>query len=133
MDERKAETARRLTSKWGQGYWDPAVMSDDYVMEQHGGTMQGAYRGEQGALDYAEGFQDAWVEAAVELDDLFEHDGLIVTLTRLRVRGRSSGIEVEIAGAGVVRFAADGRVNRVDAYTDRDEAMRSVGLESRQS
>jgi hypothetical protein len=131
VDEHKAESARQLTSNWGQGYWDRAVMTEDYVMEQHGGTMQGVYPGERGALDYAEGFKDAWVEATVELDELFEHDGLIVMLTRLRVRGRSSGIEVEIAGAGIVRFAADGRAERVDAYTDRDEAMESVGLASR--
>jgi SnoaL-like domain len=131
VNERKAEKARQLTSNWGQGYWDRAVMTEDYVMEQHGGTMQGVYPGERGALDYAEGFRDAWVEATVGLDELFEHDGLIVMLTRLRVRGRSSGIEVEIAGAGIVRFAADGRAERVDAYTDRDEAMESVGLASR--
>ena len=129
MDERKAEIARLLTTNWGQGYWNPAIMTDDYAMEQHGGTMQGVYRGEQGARDYQEGFVDAWVEARVEIDDLFEHDAAIVTLTRLKVKGRSSGIEVEIAGAGVVRFAGDGRAERVDAYTERDEAMLSVGLE----
>ena len=128
MDQQKAAIARRLTSNWGRGYWDPAVMTEDYVMEQHGGTMQGVYEGEEGIAYYAEGFQEAWIEARVEVDDLFEHDGLIVTLTRLQVRGRSSGIDVEIAGAGVVRFGDDGRARRVDAYTDRDEALASVGL-----
>jgi ketosteroid isomerase-like protein len=128
VDEQKAEIARLLTSNWGQGYWDPAVMTEDYVMEQHGGTMQGAYEGEQGMAYYAEGFKEAWIEARVELDDVFEHDGVIVILTRLQVKGRSSGIAVEIAGAGVVRFAEDGRARRVDAYTDRDEALASVGL-----
>jgi len=103
-------------------------MTKDYVMEQHGGTMEGVYRGEQGARDYREGFQDVWVEASVALDDLFERDGRIVALTRLKVKGRTSGIEVEIAGAGVVSFAEDGRVRRVDAYTDRSAALESVGL-----
>jgi len=128
VDEARAEKARLLTTNWGQGYWDPAVMTDDYVMEQHGGTMEGVYRGEQGARDYREGFQDVWVEASVALDDLFERDGRIVALTRLKVKGRTSGIEVEIAGAGVVSFAEDGRARRVDAYTDRSAALESVGL-----
>jgi hypothetical protein len=128
VDERGAEIFRRLLAGWGQGEWDPLRVSEDYVMEQHGGTMQGVYRGEQGMHDYARGFRDAWSEASVELDDLFEHDGALVAITRLKVRGRSSGIEVEIAGAGVLRLADDGRAARLDAYTDRDEALASVGL-----
>jgi ketosteroid isomerase-like protein len=128
VDPQRGETVRRLLDIWGQGQWDPAIMTDDYAMEQHGGTMQGVYRGEEGMRDYAEGFQDAWAEASVYLDDLFEHDGMMVAMTRLKVRGRSSGIEVEIAGAGVLRFAEDGRARRLDAYTDRDAALESVGL-----
>jgi hypothetical protein len=128
MDESRIEKARLVTTNWGQGYWDPGLMTEDFVMEQHGGTMEGVYAGQQGAQAYREGFEEVWVEASVDVDDLLEQDGRIVALTRLKVKGRGSGIEVEIAGAGVVSFAEDGRVWRIDAYTDRDAALESVGL-----
>jgi ketosteroid isomerase-like protein len=124
----REEIARRLLERWGQPDFGAGLVTDDFVMEQHGGTMQGIYRGAQGMRDYAEGFGEAWVEAHTEIDDLFEHGDAFVTMTRLRVKGRGSGIEVEISGAGIVRFADDGKVTRADAYTDRDEALKSVGL-----
>ena len=128
MDERKAETVRRLLESWGWPDWGPDLVTDDFVMEQHGGTMEGVYSGEPGMREYAKGFGEAWSEAAVEIEELIEHDELVVAMTRLRVRGISSGIEVAIAGAGIVRFAPDGRVSRIDAYTERDAARAALGL-----
>jgi len=83
------ETVRRLLESWGWPAWGPDLVTDDFVMEQHGGTMEGVYSGEPGMREYAKGFGEAWSEATVEIEELIEHDELVVAMTRLRVRGIS--------------------------------------------
>jgi hypothetical protein len=119
----RIEITRRLLAAWGTEDWPWDLMSDNFVLEQHGGNMDGIYPGRDGIEQYAGEFAEAWDEHEVALDEISEREGTVVALTTLRVHGRLSGIDVEIKGGGIVQFDAAGKAARLDAYTDRDEAL----------
>ncbi|MGH2978831.1 MAG: nuclear transport factor 2 family protein [Solirubrobacterales bacterium] len=122
MDD-QIEITRRLLAAWGTEDWPWELMAEDFVLEQHGGTMAGVYPGRDGIEQYAGEFADAWDRHETAVDEITERDDAIVALTTLEVHGRLSGIDIEIRGAGIVRFDAAGKVARLDVYTDRDEGL----------
>jgi SnoaL-like domain len=46
---------------------------------------------------------------------------------RITGRGRASGVPVEVTGASIYTFVA-GKIDRIDIFLDREEALEAVGL-----
>jgi ketosteroid isomerase-like protein len=73
---------------------------------------------------------EAWEERhfdPVELMDAGEH---VIVFLNLDAKGKSSGVPVHIELAHVLTFR-DGKVVRVQAFIDRDQALRAAGMQNR--
>jgi hypothetical protein len=82
-------------------------------------------------LDEVQGFLQAWTSVwddwRLELDELLDAGDKVVTLVRQSGISRSSGVQVEMSFA-MVWALADGRMTRMDMYSDRAIALKAVGL-----
>jgi hypothetical protein len=54
-------------------------------------------------------------------------DTRVLALLRVTATGRASGIPTGVETANVYDFA-EGRISRIDIYTDRSQALEAVGL-----
>jgi ketosteroid isomerase-like protein len=75
----------------------------------------------------------AWEQWRVEAEEYRELDGeRVLALTRLRGRGKTSGMEIgQISARGANVFnVQSGKVTRLVAYNDRDRALADLGLEA---
>src|SRR5436190_11045033 len=82
------------------------------------------YRGRTAIRAFLCSFLESWEEFHQETEDLLPGDGCVLILLRSKVRGKGSGIEVEARYAHLWTMR-QGRGVRVDAYFDRDEALRA--------
>ena len=86
------------------------------------------YRGHDGIRRLAAEISEAWsgrFEDVMEFEDLIDLGDWVVVPWTARLRGRSSGIEVEVNETYAVRVE-DGRIVRVDEYRTSDEAVDAV-------
>jgi hypothetical protein len=122
---------------FGRGDWElnTAVMHPtDYVFKGGGlaDLIPGAdaeARGPEGYLRTHQAFLEAWADAEVHLDGVFQApDGRTVGLPRFVVRGDSSGMEIEHTLADVHTWRDGWLVEQV-YWFDRDEGLRSAGID----
>jgi ketosteroid isomerase-like protein len=106
---------------WVEGFHDDC----DFVPRR--APIQGAYRGHdalRGFLaDTAENF-DLFHPAYDHARDLGDR---VLAIGTLRVRGKESGVEVEVPSALVVTYRG-GKVVRFEDFGDKREALEAVGL-----
>jgi ketosteroid isomerase-like protein len=92
--------------------------------------LQGMYHGLDGVTEFWRRWLEAW--ETMEWDDPPElidaGDHVVQWVTRQKMRGRGSGIELETPPFGFVYTFRDGKVVRVTHYTDKREALEAVGL-----
>jgi uncharacterized protein len=105
-----------------------AVCAPDVELVPLSSLLTGeTYRGHQGVRDYLDAISEDWSQRVVELDRLIEAGDEVVLRGRFQARGRSSGVDVDAPAAWVVTLR-DGRVVRLRAYTDPQDALEAVGL-----
>jgi len=103
-----------------------AVLDVDAEWCEHSDLPEaGLYRGRDSIRVFLLSFLESWDEFHQETEDLLDGDGCVLILLRSRVRGKGSGINVEARYAHLWTMR-DGRGVRVDAYSDRDEALRAL-------
>ena len=116
FNERDVETFMALTTPDFE--WFPAM---DRLLER------GSYRGREGIEAYFEVVSDTWEEFQVVPDGFRDLGDRVLVLGRAEGRGRSSGVRVDTPLGTVVEFR-DGKMSRIRAYLDHDEASRAAGL-----
>jgi ketosteroid isomerase-like protein len=84
------------------------------------------YRGHEGVKRWFESFYEAVDEVRIEPEEFIDAGGQVVVPVRLAVRGHDSGIEVAQRLVQVWTLR-DGLAVRMDAYADKDAALRAVG------
>jgi ketosteroid isomerase-like protein len=85
--------------------------------------------GRDGLRRLAAEISEAWTgrfDDVMELEDFIDLGDWVVVPWTARLKGRSSGIEVEVSETYAVRVE-DGLIMRVDEYRTRDEAIEAVG------
>jgi ketosteroid isomerase-like protein len=87
------------------------------------------FRGREGLRRWIASTDEVWGEWRCETERLLATDDRVVAFVRLSARGSASGVPLDrdLAHVWTVR---DGRLTRCEAYLDRSEALRAVGLES---
>jgi ketosteroid isomerase-like protein len=86
------------------------------------------YRGRDDLMSFAAEISEAWAD---RFDDVMVFEGFIdlgdwvVVPWTARLRGRSSGIPVDVSETYAVRVE-DGRIVRVDEYRTKEEAIEAV-------
>lgn len=86
------------------------------------------YHGLDGARQILAGWLGSWSDHDLEIEELVDagEQGVVAT-AHLTARGSESGVDVDVRLYVRFRFR-DGRVVYVFEHTDRDEALKAVGL-----
>ena len=117
-ERERAQTAERFLRSLLDGAPETTLIAPSFEYEQHFGFTAGLYVGEKGLERWIQTFQEVWDKASLEIDDVRETADRIGLDTRILVRARQTGIEVDLRSTGVFQFAGDGRITRVDSFND---------------
>jgi len=123
---------REAYAAFNRGDIDAAVESlDEHIewsepAEFPGG---GTYHGREGAKRYLAQSREVWAEVASEPEQFIVHGNLVVVFVQARVRAKGSNDWQDVKLADVYTFRA-GKAIRMQAFADRQQALRSVGLEA---
>jgi ketosteroid isomerase-like protein len=105
--------------------WDPEVeldASDAPVLD-----ISGVYHGVEAVGQWWREWFAAWETLTFDYE-LVDAGGHAVLLLDLRMRGRSSGIEVHLGKHAWVTTFRDGLMVHLKLYMDQSEALKAVGL-----
>jgi hypothetical protein len=122
QENKRVPAAERFLESLIAGEPDMTLVTEDFEYEQHFGSTEGLYVGEEGLRRWIGTFYEIWDQASVIFDSVKEGSDRIAVVSRVLVRGGKTGIEVEIRTTGIWRFEADGRANRLDSFNEDDLA-----------
>src|SRR5687767_5523363 len=92
------------------------------------GPLRGVYRGKDQITGFMETFFEAWDELEWKLDEVTGvGQEQVLVVTRLRMRGRASGVDVRAGGAQVWTLR-DGRLARAKVYQSKADALEALGI-----
>jgi ketosteroid isomerase-like protein len=125
------DLVRSIYAEWERGdYFSPGWAHPDIEWVRADGPEPGTWNGVAEMLEQWRGFLAAWEQWQTnppaeyrELDD-----ERVLVLDRPGGRGKTSGMEMENAGATVFRVH-DREVTKIVSYWDRDRALADLGLE----
>ena len=127
MSEENVEIVRRAFAYEIYGVGDraeaEAIFDPDVVLNP---TDERPYYGLDAMRDDYERWASAFEELKVTLEEIIDGGDRVVLVAHHQGRGRS-GIEVE-ARFYEVYTLREGKVLRVDEYTEREEALEAAGL-----
>jgi ketosteroid isomerase-like protein len=104
--------------------WDPEIEWDggDAVLD-----LSGVYRGTEAVRQWWREWYGAWETLQFEYE-LVDAGDRVVILVDMRMRGRSTGIEVPFGKFAWVTTFRDGLIVHVKVYMSQSEALEAVGL-----
>jgi ketosteroid isomerase-like protein len=104
--------------------WDPEIEWDggDAVLD-----ISGVYRGREAVRQWWREWYGAWETLQFEYE-LVDAGDRVVILVDMRMRGRSTGIEVPFGKFAWVTTFRDGLIVHVKVYMSQSEALEAVGL-----
>lgn len=85
------------------------------------------YRGHAGMRRFFEDLTEDWDHFALEVEEIVERGDTVLTVARVRARGRGSGVEVD-STAGFVGEVRDLKLIRLQSFSDPDAARVAAGL-----
>ena len=92
------------------------------------GAVDGSsFRGREEFEAYFGELHDTWEEVRLLAEESRDFGDVVLVFVRVEARGRGSGIPVSARQVLAYDFR-DGRISRLRAYLDRDEALRATGL-----
>lgn len=87
------------------------------------GKLEGTvYRGHDGVRRFLAELAEDYTEVRLESPAISERGDQVVVFGRYRARGVASGVEVDWSLSQVADFR-DGKIVRLEAYSDADEAL----------
>ena len=93
-------------------------------------AVGGVYEGIDGIRRYFADIEDAAPDFRIELDGVEGVDSKrVIAFLRTSGTGRTSGIRMAPPPLTNVYDLIDGKISRVRIFTDREEALKAVGLE----
>jgi ketosteroid isomerase-like protein len=128
MSQENVEVVRALLDAWNRDDETAllACLVLDVVWIAARSDTEGAFYGHEGMrrfrLDTFENFE--MFEPRFELRDL---DQRVLAWGTIRVRGRGSGIEMDVPGGGVFELR-DRKIVRFENHSGRNEVLQAVGL-----
>ena len=131
MSAENVESVRRLVAAFNDRDIDgmAAELSEDAELYPLRAQLEGkAYRGPAGVGEMFADFDEDWENLRVEIDEIRDAGDQVVAICRLRSRGRTSGVDLEVPLGFVWRFSR-GKAVYVRSYSEPDDALRAAGLE----
>jgi ketosteroid isomerase-like protein len=132
MSEENVEVVRRIIDAINRRDVDAVVESgtEDFVMDLSNsrGLLSGVHQGRDKAREAFETFLEPWDSLRWEPEELIElGDDRVLTVSRLQMRGRGSGVEVNASGASIWTIRA-GKAAAITLYQSKAEALAAAGL-----
>ena len=128
MSKENVEIVRRAFAYEVYGVGDraeaEAIFDPNVVMNP---TEEGPSYGLDAIRDNFERWASAWEDLQVTAEEFLHAGDRVLVTEHHRGRGRGSGIEVDTRLYSVYTVC-DGKVVRMDQFTDRPEALEAAGL-----
>jgi ketosteroid isomerase-like protein len=133
VSEENAEAVRRTCEAWERGELEtwletlhPDVVWDTTHFE---GWLEGAiYRGRDAVRHFlVDEWRGSWDRYEARVEEVADAGDRVLVFWSQRMVGAGSGVPVVLDSAQVCTVR-DGKLARVDNYTDRAEALKAVGL-----
>jgi ketosteroid isomerase-like protein len=134
MRDAKLELARASVEAWGQrdAEWFIANSSPDFEffpaivtgVEGQGSSVRGA----EGIRQFFSDLDEPWESFRVDVEEYREIGEQVVCVTRLRAKGRGSGVELDQPVAMALWFR-DGKLARAQSFLDLEAAVEAAGQE----
>jgi ketosteroid isomerase-like protein len=108
------------------------VYAPDVVLDMAGRVFNPkTYRGYDGLRDYREDLYETWDEVVFEAEEFVEDGEDTLVISRMRGRGRGSGIPIDERAAGIWTVR-EGRIvhQRFLGQMSRDEALAALRAQS---
>ena len=132
MSQENLEVVRKSCEAWLRGDFDamseinhPEVEWDTTNFE--GWMERKVYRGREEVMRFLEEWLASWDSYEAGVDKLVDAGEWVVVFWWQRMTGRGSGVPVALDSAQVWTVR-EGRVLRIDNYTDRGKALEAVGI-----
>ena len=106
-------------------FWDPEIEWD--TSKATALDITGVYQGKEGARQWCQEWFAAWEALQFEYE-LVDAGDRVVVLIDLRMRGRSTGIDVALGRHAWLTTFRDGLMVHNKLYMSQSEALESVGL-----
>jgi ketosteroid isomerase-like protein len=131
MSEENVEIVRGAWEAWERGDWERmyALYHPDIVWDASAlqGPITGVYQGHDGVRQYFHEWLESFETHEARAERFIDAGDDVIVGLRLRGRGKTSGVEVEMARCNVYRIRA-GLAIRVDLFETEAEALQAVGL-----
>ncbi len=131
MSQENVDTVRRLFDAWKQGVREvptdlvaPQIEFVSPLTSLRGRPYRGYDDARQWLRDVTEQFE-TW---EYTVDNLRPVADAVLAFGNVHVKGRGSGVTLDQEVAWLAHFAPDGRVSRMQVFTDRDQALDAAGL-----
>jgi ketosteroid isomerase-like protein len=131
VSDRNVELTRRIMDGWSSRDMEALIACCDPGIEWNStfAAVGGAvYHGHDGLRSYQRDMEDAWGDdIRLEPESYFDLGEQTLSYLMVRARGQHSGAKVEMPIAAVFRWR-DGLLVYFEGYTDREEALRDLGV-----
>ena len=130
MSRENVDALRAVYGEWrkgnlraGRDLYDPDVL----FIPGPDWSDAGRYLGVEGITDFMRTYLDAWTKLSYAAEELIEAENSVVVAVHQRGTGTESGAQTEWRGFHVWTFRG-ARVIRLEAFPDRAQALKAVGL-----
>ena len=131
MSEENVDTVRRLFDAWEQGVREvptdlvaPQIEFVSPLTSLRGRPYRGYNDARQWLRDVTEQFE-TW---EYTLDEIRPVGDAVLVFGHVHLKGRASAVTLDQDAAWLAHFAPDGRVSRMEVFTDREDALEAAGL-----
>jgi ketosteroid isomerase-like protein len=131
MSQQNVATAKRIYDARNRGDVDAVIeeCDPDVQWRPHLAILSGQpIRGRDEVREYLTSLQEDWESFRHEPERFMDVGDKVVVFLHAHARGRGSGVDVDVPVAHVLSFE-QGRCSEFVSYYDRDEALKSAGLE----
>ena len=136
MSEENVEVVRRIVDAHQRGDFASVFAGYDPDIEWHPGNVPASqwsdfepvYHGHEGVRTFWRTWFAAWETVDFEYEEFIDAGDQVLSIVSQRVRGRTSGVELEWTSYGQLWTIRDDKVVRVQFFPNRDEALEAAGL-----
>jgi ketosteroid isomerase-like protein len=96
---------------------------------QHAPDLPECIHGRSAVLVLWDQWEDVFDEFTAEIEEYIDAGNCVLAVAHWRAKGKGSGLAIDLRSVDVFEFA-DGKIVRATVgYTDKDAALKAVGLE----
>ena len=130
MSAQNVESVRRFVEAFNERDVDAiaAELGGDAELYPLRAQLEGkSYRGVAGVREMFADFDEDWQYLRIQVDDIRDAGDQVAVVGRVRSRGRTSGVDLEVPIGFAFKFR-EGKAVYSRSYSEPDDALRAVGL-----